>query len=212
VTAAAGGAGHFAVQLAKASGCVVVATVGSPAKAAALRALPLPPDRVVEYRAENLEAVLASEFPAGLDVALDGVGGPARRTLLRRLAPGGRLLQLGYISEYPHALAAGGSVAGGAAGGGEEEAPFGAAPAADLFWSGRTQELEGGRRIIGSVWPKDLLAIRRCRRRVFDLWGSGRLAALVDSSAAFVGLESIPAAVSHMLQGRHIGKVVVRLH
>jgi hypothetical protein len=33
--------------------------------------------------------------PQGVDVVYEGVGGALRETLLRRLAPGGRLLQVG---------------------------------------------------------------------------------------------------------------------
>jgi NADPH-dependent curcumin reductase CurA len=50
VTAAAGGTGHFAVQLAKLAGCHVIATCGGPAKAKALRDLGV--DRVIDYTAE----------------------------------------------------------------------------------------------------------------------------------------------------------------
>jgi NADPH:quinone reductase-like Zn-dependent oxidoreductase len=50
VTAAAGGTGHFAVQLAKLAGCHVVATCGGEHKAARLRALGV--DRVIDYLKE----------------------------------------------------------------------------------------------------------------------------------------------------------------
>ena len=46
--------------------------------------------------------MLAGEFPHGIDVAYEGVGGPLRSAVLDNLAPGGRLLAVGYISEYPH--------------------------------------------------------------------------------------------------------------
>lgn len=48
VTAAAGGTGQFAVQLAKLAGCHVVATCGGPAKARLLRQLGA--DRVIDYK------------------------------------------------------------------------------------------------------------------------------------------------------------------
>jgi NADPH:quinone reductase-like Zn-dependent oxidoreductase len=52
VTAAAGGTGQFAVQLAKLAGCRVVAVCGSEAKAAAARQLGA--DEVIDYRREDL--------------------------------------------------------------------------------------------------------------------------------------------------------------
>lgn len=61
MTAAAGGTGQFAVQLAKAAGNAVVATCGSDDKAALLRRLGA--DRVVNYRSESLKDVLKKEYP-----------------------------------------------------------------------------------------------------------------------------------------------------
>jgi len=73
VTACCGATGSFAVQEAVARGATVVGTVGSDAKAAAARALGV--SRVVNYKAEKLGAVLAAEFPEGVAVAYEGVGG-----------------------------------------------------------------------------------------------------------------------------------------
>ena len=50
VTAAAGGTGHFGVQIAKLKGCSVVATCGSQAKAQLLKDLGA--DRVINYHEE----------------------------------------------------------------------------------------------------------------------------------------------------------------
>ena len=46
--------------------------------------------------------MLAEEYPQRIDVAYEGVGGPLRDAVVDNLAPGGRLLAVGYISEYPH--------------------------------------------------------------------------------------------------------------
>ena len=61
VTAAAGGTGQFAVQLAAAAGCTVVATCGSAAKADLLRRLGAA--RVINYREERVKDVLKREYP-----------------------------------------------------------------------------------------------------------------------------------------------------
>ena len=50
VTAAAGGTGHFAVQIAQSRGCRVVATCGGPEKVRALQALGA--HRIVDHRSE----------------------------------------------------------------------------------------------------------------------------------------------------------------
>lgn len=55
VTAAAGGTGQFAVQLAKLAGNKVVATCGGADKAALLRDLGV--DRVIDYKKESIKEV-----------------------------------------------------------------------------------------------------------------------------------------------------------
>jgi hypothetical protein len=47
---------------------------------------------------QDLAAVLAAEYPQGLDIVYEGVGGSVRAAIMPHLAPGGRLLQVGYIS------------------------------------------------------------------------------------------------------------------
>lgn len=47
---------------------------------------------------QDLAAVLAAEYPQGLDIVYEGVGGAVRAAIMPQLAPGGRLLQVGYIS------------------------------------------------------------------------------------------------------------------
>ena len=61
VTAAAGGTGQFVVQLAAAAGCRVVATCGGPEKAEMLKDLGA--ERVIDYKSEDVAAVLKKEFP-----------------------------------------------------------------------------------------------------------------------------------------------------
>ncbi|KAG1658243.1 hypothetical protein FOA52_008503 [Chlamydomonas sp. UWO 241] len=52
---------------------------------------------------EGLPLALAATCPGGFDVVYEGVGGAVGQALLAALSPTGRLLQVGYISEYPHA-------------------------------------------------------------------------------------------------------------
>lgn len=56
---------------------------------------------------------------------------------------------------------------------------------------------------------QDVAAIRRCKRKVFQLYEQGKLQAWVDIDHEFRGVEQIPDAVEYMLKGGHIGKVVV---
>ncbi|MEV4432501.1 zinc-binding dehydrogenase [Streptomyces sp. NPDC049555] len=83
VTAAASGAGHLAVQLARAHGAGrVVAAVGSAAKADFVRSLGA--DEVVTYEQES--------WGEPVDIVLDAVGGELLEPAVAALAPGGRLV------------------------------------------------------------------------------------------------------------------------
>merc|ERR1712142_199229 len=61
VTAAAGGTGQFAVQIAKLAGCHVIGTCSSPEKSAYLKSIGC--DRVINYKNEDVECVLNKEYP-----------------------------------------------------------------------------------------------------------------------------------------------------
>lgn len=93
VTAAASGAGHLAVQLAKARGAGrVVAAVGSAAKADFVRSLGA--DEVVTYDelpTPGRPGAAAMPFEP-VDIALDAVGGELLSPAVASLAPGGRLV------------------------------------------------------------------------------------------------------------------------
>jgi NADPH-dependent curcumin reductase CurA len=98
VTAAAGGTGQFAVQIAKEAGNHVIGTCGSDEKAEHLMALGC--DRVVNYRKESLREVLKAEYPGGVNLVLEGVGGELFDAALDHLANFGRLVTIGFIDEY----------------------------------------------------------------------------------------------------------------
>lgn len=90
---------------------------------------------------QDVGAVLAREYPEGIDVAYEGVGGRLRDAVLDNLSSNGRLLVVGYISEYPHARPEG------------EKAPGskGLPPSHVLFWK-RQRVQRGNQTIFGDVW------------------------------------------------------------
>lgn len=96
--AAAGATGSFAVQLAKQAGCHVIGTCSSDDKAAMLKGLGC--DRPVNYKKEDLFKVLREEYPKGVDVVYEGVGGKMFDVALNNLAVKGRLVVIGFISGY----------------------------------------------------------------------------------------------------------------
>jgi NADPH:quinone reductase-like Zn-dependent oxidoreductase len=96
------------------------------------------------------------------------------------------------------------------AGNGDAAAARANALAERLFWRGGTLEIGGGRRVIGGVWP-DRASILAAKRALFDAVQAGTMRAVVDDTASFQGIESIPDAVDHMLSRNTVGKVVVRM-
>ncbi|CAG2166065.1 unnamed protein product, partial [Oppiella nova] len=98
ITASAGGTGHIAVQYAKQKGCFVIGMTSSGEKAKVLKGLGA--DRVINYKTENLDEVLTNEFPKGIDVVWETIGGQVLETLFNHLAPKGRLVVLGFTDSY----------------------------------------------------------------------------------------------------------------
>ncbi|MEM9276590.1 MAG: zinc-binding dehydrogenase, partial [Cyanobacteria bacterium P01_F01_bin.143] len=84
VTAAGGGTGHIAVQLAKLAGNQVIGTCGSEAKYQLLKELGC--DRVINYRVENVAQVLQQEYPQGINLVFECIGKNMFDTCLDNLA------------------------------------------------------------------------------------------------------------------------------
>jgi NADPH-dependent curcumin reductase CurA len=184
VSAAAGGLGHMVVQIAKLAGCHVIGLTGSDNKADLLRSLGA--DRVVNYRRENLGAVLASEYPRGIDIAYDSVGGEIFDAFLDHLAMRGRLVISGHTSDFDKAI--------------EDVAQ----PRIyrKLYW--KSASVRGFQ---NQAFPE---FFDDAARRILELYYGGRLRVLVDPTP-FVGLEQVADAVEHLLAGRNSGKVVIRI-
>ena len=196
VTAAGGGAGHFAVQFARLAGAHVVGTCSSPEKAQLLRELGC--DRVINHQEEDLAGVLGAEYPRGFDVVFEGVGGAMLQVGLEHLAPEGRLIQIGYISEYPHNPDR------------AQEAACNDLDAAQMFWTLETVQ-RGRQTIYGGGGKRDAAAMAQSRARCLQLFQDGRLRAVVDRKRVFNGVESIVDAIEYMLTGQALGKVVVEM-
>jgi NADPH-dependent curcumin reductase CurA len=183
ISAAAGGLGHFLVQLAKLRGCKVVAICGGSAKTEFVRGLGA--DRVIDYRNESVTDVLRSEFRDAIDVAIDTVSGDIFDALLDNLAPHGRL------------------VAGGAAQdlSGRPEITTGPRVVHKLYYKAASVRgfMNG---MLTPLWPE-------ARRRLFEEFGAGRVKVVFDETH-FEGIQGICDAAEHLLSGRSMGKVVVQ--
>ena len=181
ISAAAGGLGHLAVQIAKLRGCRVVAVCGGPDKAALVRSLGA--DRVIDYKSEDIATVLAAEFPNALDVAVDTVGGTVFDAFLDNLAPHGRLAVSGAASDM----------------GDEPDAQVRPRlPLGFYYKSATIAAFQNGR--VQRHWPE-------ARARLFAM--RERLTVICDKR--FTGLASAYDAVEQLLSGQTQGKVVVDL-
>ncbi|MEH2094319.1 zinc-binding dehydrogenase [Nostoc sp.] len=183
VTAAAGGTGHIAVQLAKLAGNHVIGTCSSEAKAKLLRKLGC--DRIINYRTENLNQILKQEYPNGINLIFDCVGKQVFDTCVENLAVRGRLVVVGFISEYA------------------KNAEQITQPRLyhQLFWKAAS--------VRGFLMPHYKEYMAEARDRLLNLFYSKKLKVAVDPTQ-FNSIESIPAAVEYLLSGKNCGKVVAR--
>jgi NADPH-dependent curcumin reductase CurA len=184
ISAAAGGLGHFLVQLAKLHGCRVVAVCGGAEKVAFVKSLGA--DRVIDYRAEDVASVLREEFPDALNIAIDTVGGAIFDAFLENLAVHGRLVAAGAAQDLE----------------GRPEIVTQPRVVHQLYYKGASiRGFMNG--LLGEHWPA-------ARARMFDLYREGRLKVVFDHET-YQGLPQIYDAVERLLSGRSIGKVVVDL-
>ena len=97
VHGATGGTGSAAVDIGRAIGARIIATGGDDDRLAHIRA-----DHVVNYRKTPLrEEILRLTDGDGADVFFDPVGGDTFDLSLRAIAPGGRVLVVGFASGRP---------------------------------------------------------------------------------------------------------------
>ncbi|XP_047325266.1 prostaglandin reductase-3-like [Impatiens glandulifera] len=184
VTAAAGGTGQFAVQLAKLAGNKVVATCGGKEKAAFLTDLGV--DRVIDYKAEDIKTVLKNEYPKGVDIVYESVGGQMFDLCLNALAIHGKMVVIGMTSQY--------------------QGEHGWKP---LNYTGLCENLLAKSQTLAGfflmqyshLWQQHL-------DKLFHLYSVGQLLISVDPKN-FVGLSSVADAVEYLHSGKSVGKVVV---
>src|SRR5215207_4747001 len=96
IHAGASGVGTAAIQLACAAGARVMVTAGSDQKLALCRELGA--ELAINYTSESfVERVQAASGERGADVVLDFVGAPYWDSNMAALAPGGRLMLIGFL-------------------------------------------------------------------------------------------------------------------
>ncbi|KAL7694331.1 putative GroES-like superfamily, polyketide synthase, enoylreductase domain-containing protein [Plasmopara halstedii] len=187
VTAAAGATGQFAVQLAKLAGNHVIGTCSSPEKVEYLHSIGC--DRPINYRSENVFHVLKNEYPRGVDLVFESVGGEMFQTCVDNIARKGRIIVIGAIAGYQDSSSWKQKLT-------KPEMPL---PSKLLARSASVR---------GFLYNDYLREIHTHTKKLTTLVQRGVLKAGVDPSN-FCGLEDIPNAIDHMYECKNIGKIIV---
>lgn len=194
VAAATGPVGSMVGQLAKARGLRTVAIAGGADKCR-IATETFGFDAALDHRAyedaRSLRKALAEAAPDGIDIYFENVGGKVFEAVLPLMNRFGRIPVCGMISGYNA------GALGGAAGEGPDRFP--------VFWR--------------TLLVKHLLAQGFIISNHFDRYGDflGEVAPLVASGEiAYLedvaeGIENAPGAFMGLLEGRNMGKQVVKL-
>ncbi|XP_052799600.1 prostaglandin reductase-3-like [Mya arenaria] len=193
VTAAAGGTGQIAVQWAKLKGCHVIGTCSSDEKVQFLKDIGC--DRPVNYTKENLRQVLKQEYPKGVDVVYEAVGGEMFDTCVDSLALKGRLIIIGYIEGYESDK------------GYKPSRVLATLPARLLPKSASVRGFFLFHYV--SDWGPYVM-------KQVQYFNEGRMQSIVDKGertpgGPFKGLEKVADAVEYLYSKKSIGKIVVEL-
>ncbi|MEM9530058.1 MAG: NADP-dependent oxidoreductase [Pseudomonadota bacterium] len=183
VSAAAGGVGSIACQLARIRGASrVVGMAGGEDKCRWLVKQGLC-DAAINYREGNLPEQIRDHFPAGVDVFLDNVGGDTLDAVLENLAVGARIAICGHIStEY------------------QNPRPPGPTHYYNLLY--RRSRMEGFFVFdYLSRWPE-------FERQLRDWYQEGRL---ISTDDVLTGIERMPDALTSLFTGAHKGCCVVQV-
>jgi NADPH-dependent curcumin reductase len=182
VSAAAGGVGTVALQVAKILGARTIGITGGADKSGWL-ARELHPDAVIDHRSEQVGPRLRELCPDGIDVYFDNVGGPMLDLALDALRDRGRVVLCGITSWYL-----------------EKDTPPGPVRYPALIM--KNARMEG---LLG----RDYVARYPEAARVMLGWiREGRLRSMEDVAE---GLENAPRAIAAVFAGANHGKQLLHL-
>ena len=188
VSAASGGVGQIAGQLAKLRGCRVVGIAGKPEKCAFVTGQ-LDFDACVSHLSPTLGADLAAACPNGVDVYFENVGGAVFDAVLPLFNTGARMTICGLIAHY-----------------GDGEGVNGRA---ELMACGAAIFAERGVKV-GDLFVGDYVTDHHdAFLAEMGPWvAEGKVKYLEDLRE---GLDNVPAAFGDMLKGGNFGKTLVQV-
>jgi hypothetical protein len=182
VSAAAGGVGSVAGQIAKLRGAIAIGIAGGPTKCKWV-VDELGFDACIDYKSEDVAARLKELAPRGVDVFFDNVGGELLDTVLRRLADHGRVVLCGDISTYNL-----------------EGAP---PPLRNIkYLMGKRARMQGFNTL--DHWDSYAAGAAQLAAWVAD--GS-----IKHREHVFAGLEHAPEALVRLFAGDHLGKLAIKV-
>lgn len=182
ISAAAGAVGSICGQLAKARGCRVIGSAGSPEKVLMLVG-ELGFDVAFNYKDGDLAGQLNGAAPDGIDVYFDNVGGEHLEAALSAMRNHGRVVACGAISTYNDATPAPG-------------------PRNLFLIIGKRLTIKG---FIVTDW-RDRLP--EYLKEANELLAQGRLKM---KETVVEGIERAPQAFIDLLRGANVGKMVVKI-
>jgi NADPH-dependent curcumin reductase CurA len=186
VSAASGGVGQVAGQIAKIFGCRVVGIAGIQAKCDFVTDV-LGFDACVSHKSATLAEDLTTACPAGIDVYFENVGGQVFAAVLPLLNPRARISLCGLISQY-------GNVA--------DDDPHEAWMAQGQATFAR-QQVKAHRLTVGN-FAKDYQT-----QFLTDMAGWIRAGQVKYKEDLWPGLEQAPQAFRAMMEGGNFGKTLV---
>ncbi|MCI4346465.1 MAG: NADP-dependent oxidoreductase [Thermoplasmata archaeon] len=181
-SAAAGGVGSVAVQVAKILGARTIGIAGGKEKVDWLRG-EAGLDGAIDHRSEEVAKRLDELCPEGIDVYFDNVGGPLLDLALERLRPHGRVVLCGATSRY-----------------GRAGPPPGPQNYLQLIMvNGRMEGLLG--KDFFDRFPEGMAALQSWLE-------AGKLHSKED---VVVSLEQAPAALARLFSGVNVGKQLLQI-
>lgn len=194
VAAATGPVGSMVGQLAKARGLRTVAIAGG-AEKCALATEKFGFDAAIDHRAfddaRTLRRAIAEAAPDGIDIYFENVGGKVFEAVLPLINRFGRIPVCGMISGYNSGALRGAGAEG------PDRFP--------AFWSTvLVKHLTATGFIISNHWDR----LGEFVAEVAPLVASGKIAFLEDIAE---GIENAPKAFQGLLEGRNMGKQIVKL-
>jgi NADPH-dependent curcumin reductase len=180
VSAAAGGVGSIAGQIARIKGCRVIGIAGGPEKCRWI-VDELGFHAAIDYKAEDVASRLGQLAPEGIDVFVDNVGGEVLDAVLTRLRRGARVVLSGGLSQYNADQARGPS--------------------------NYLRLIEARASMTGFITPDYAEQYPQARSELSEWLRDGRLISreqIIDG-----GVLAFPAAVLKLFAGENVGKLII---